>query len=116
MVWNTWWYLYRVYFSRVRSLLRTAHVDECKGTEFDNYRYVVKEKKIYEEGSCTGKTSSYKDKIERLVQMMEDIKTLSDNELEAKYPYQFFNHYSKLVSIKFARIQLNDPGGGSTPF
>lgn len=89
------WHLYvhfidRFYFSCVRSLLRTVHVDECHGTEFDNYRYVVKEKKIYEEGSCTGKTSLYKDKIERLVQLMTDIKTLNDDELEAKYPYGFF--------------------------
>lgn len=111
------WHLYihfidRVYFSRVRSLLRTAHVDECHGTEFDNYRYVVKEKKIYEEGSCTGKTSSYKDKIERLVQLMSEIKTLSDEELESKYLYEFFNHYNKINDYKIRTHSMEQPWEG----
>lgn len=81
------WHIYchfvdRVYFSRLRFTLLTAHIDECRGTEYDNYRYVTKEKKIFEEGQFTGKTSNHKEKVERLIKMMEDIKTLSENELE----------------------------------
>lgn len=90
----------RVYFSRLRAALLTAHVDECRGTEYDNYRYVTKEKKIFEAGQCTEKTSNHKEKIERLLQMMEDIKTLSESELECKYPYKFFYHYSKVSEYK----------------
>lgn len=86
-----------------------VHIDERKGTEFENYRYVVKKRKIFEEGSCTGKTSSYKDKVERLVEMMHDIKTSTDEKLESKCPFEYFYQYSKISEYKIRTHIMEKP-------
>lgn len=111
------WHIYvhfvnRVYFRRIRQGLLTAHIDECRGTEYDNYKYVTKERKIYEDGQCTGKTCSHKEKVERIKEMMEDIKTLSDEELESKYPYEFFYHFSKISEYKIRTHKMEVPWQG----
>lgn len=48
----------------LKHILPRAHSDECSGSELENYKHVTKEQKIYEEGTVTGNTGDYKNKIE----------------------------------------------------
>lgn len=47
---------------------------------------------------------------------MTDIKTLNDDELEAKYPYEFFYHYNKISDYKFRTHAMEQPCGGQLHF
>ena len=54
-----------------------------------------------------------RNKKEALEQMLKDLLALNESEFEAKYPYQYFHHYNKLVAYKLRHSKMSKCWNGN---
>ncbi|KAK8878123.1 hypothetical protein M9Y10_004887 [Tritrichomonas musculus] len=101
------------YESSIRYEIPGAHVELANGNEIQNYDYVTKGKgQTFTTGTPGGKLKDKLLKKEYLLTIFSDIKTLSDKDLEEKYPSEVFYHYNKIAEYEINSLHVTLPWAG----
>ncbi|KAH0787419.1 replicase [Histomonas meleagridis] len=91
----------RLYKNTITSKFTGCFIDIANGSEVANYKYCTKTKvELLEIGNPIAAIEAERNKLEKTKEMLSDVLELSWNEFEAKWPYQAFHHYNKLMEYK----------------
>lgn len=89
------------YRSTIRKWFPGVFFDIAKGSELDNIKYCTKTKKdILQIGEAYSSARVSIEKESKTIEMLDDVLKMDINEFEAKWPYECFHHYQKLMAYK----------------
>lgn len=95
------------YRNKVKKWFPNSYIEIAKGSELSNIKYCSKTKKeLFQIGDPYTICVQNLDKEEKVKEMLEDLLKLDFEEFEAKWPYQAFHNYGKLMEYKL-RHQIN---------
>lgn len=97
----------------IKKYLPNCYLEKAMGSEIQNIKYCTKDNiDVFKYGVAFKTAETSLNKEEKTIQMLKDILEMSEAEFEAKYPYQYFHHYNKLMAYKLRHQKLKEIWNG----